>query len=473
MSSISRPNRSKIDLFVGGSLSSLILAIHHKITNPKNEVIILDSSSRVGGDNGSFLAKNGDYFDFGMRVYYECNIKKLDDIVASSLPTEELIFLSDNKKDLAACYFSGKLQLNSPCLDLRRLSREEKKLAMEQIKSAKRNINKGDYENCSDYLTARFGPLLSEKYLFPILENFYDRRIDQLTVDASTAHFGSNERVILFEENETIQLMQDEHLRMRLAFPNQKELPEPYSKRASRGVYPEKMGMIHIICGLKRKFQSLGGKFIFNASIESLDHTDGLISILTYVDQNSGDRHSVNLQTLFWGAPIQLLARLLGYVPEYELERGKIAHLAHIIVDKKLNLDEVYYLFNFDPQYKIFRVANYSAYCPKSSCDGSYRATVEYWSDSVSVEFDSVNDELLRMGVIGDQHKIIFQELTAGPAFPLPSVMNEKHMDVVRNYVQSQSLVNVLAFGQSAQKHAFYTPDILTGAFTEYSRFSI
>ena len=89
--------RSNTDLFIGSSLSSLILACHHKSVNPDNDVVILDSLPKVGGGNGSYFAKNGELFDYGMRVYYD-DIKQLDSIVAQSLPHEDLIFLEDNKK---------------------------------------------------------------------------------------------------------------------------------------------------------------------------------------------------------------------------------------------------------------------------------------------------------------------------------------------------------------------------------------
>ena len=78
--------QSNADVFVGSSLSSMILASHHKSKNPHSDVVILDSLPKVGGGNGSYLAKNGELFDYGMRVYYECNIEELDSIVAKSLP---------------------------------------------------------------------------------------------------------------------------------------------------------------------------------------------------------------------------------------------------------------------------------------------------------------------------------------------------------------------------------------------------
>ena len=466
-------NNKKIVLFVGNSLSSLVLATYHKSTNQDDEVVIIDGSSKVGGGNSSHLAKNSEFFDYGMRVYYECNIKELDDIVTNSLPDGDLVFLKDNKKDLAACYFNGKLQLNSPCLDIRKLSSEEKSQIMGEVRNAKRNIDKHDYRNCSDYLIDRFGNTIPERYLFPILKNFYNKDVSQLTVDASTAHFGVNERIILFDKVETLKLMQNEHYKMRLAFPDQGQLPEPYSTRSARGIYPQKLGMQHLLDGLKDNFIAVGGKFIFNVKIKKLHEIHGSITALTYTNKNSGDKNTINLKALFWGAPLILLAKLLGYKHEYTLERGKRVHLAHIILDQKLNLGELYYLFNFDPSCKIFRIVNYSGFCPGSSKDGLFRATVEYWSDTDSVDFVTIKDELLQMSVIDQRHKVMFKEITSGPAFPLQSVNNQKHMEDVRNYFQSRGLRNVLAFGQSAKKHTFYTPDILLAAFAGYKRMAL
>ena len=198
---------------------------------------------------------------------------------------------------------------------------------MRQIINARRDISKEYYQNCSKYLIDRLGKTIAQGYLFPILENFYDRQAEELTVDASTAHFGYDERVILFDEQQSLEFMQDEHLRMRLAFPNQKRLPEPYCKRNSRGIYTAQLGMQHIIDGIKENFLSLGGKFIFNAKVESLVQNSGSISTLNYTDKVSSKRNSVDLRTLFWGAPLHFLANLLGYTPEFEFERGKRAHL--------------------------------------------------------------------------------------------------------------------------------------------------
>ena len=341
---------------------------------------------------------------------------------------------------------------------------------MKQIVEAKRNINKESYNNCSDYLIDRLGQTAARNYFFPILEHYYLRKTEDLTVDASTAHFGLNERIILFDEVETLELMKDPHFRSRLAFPNQKRLPSPYAKRVSRGIYPAKIGMQRILDGLKDNFLRLGGRFILNAKIEDLEHNSGNVDRLTYTDKNTNKKCTISIQRLFWGAPNRLLANLLGYRSEYILERGKSAHLAHVIFDKAINIGDLYYLFNFDPTYDVFRVVNYSAHCPQISLDGGFRATIEYWSNSDCVNFEKIKTELLDMKIIDETHQVMFQELSPkGPAFPLQSVKNEEHLEEVRDYVNSKALKNVMTFGLSSKKHAFYTSDILAGAFAEYN----
>ena len=102
-----------------------------------------------------------------------------------------------------------------------------------------------------------------------------------MTVDASTAHFGFNERIILFDEDETLELMEDPHFRSRIAFPNQKRLPSPYSNRLSRGVYPAQIGMQRILDGLRDNFLRLGGRFILNANIDHIEHKSGVVDHLS------------------------------------------------------------------------------------------------------------------------------------------------------------------------------------------------
>ena len=74
------------------------------------------------------------------------------------------------------------------------------------------------------------------------------------------------------------------------------------------------------------------------------------------------------------------------------------------------------------------------------------------------------------MNIIDENHQIIFRELSPkGPAFPLQSVKNEEHLQEIRDYVNSKALKNVMTFGQSSKKHAFYTPDILARAYADYN----
>lgn len=463
-------NFKNTDVFVGSGISSLILAIYH-MKNTQRSVTILESQAFAGGANSSYQAVNGEKFDFGMRIYYETGIKDLDDIVIDSISENKLIFLEDNKKDPAACFFLNRIQTNSPCLDLRFLSDNKKKTILRDISTKKKVTEKDAFENCGDYLKSRFGNIVCEEFLFPILENFYLKSVYELTPEASTAHFGQNERVILFDEKKTLELMKDEYVRMRLAYPNQKSLPPPFSNRSGRGLYPKTLGMQNIIKGLVDSFLKLGGQIIFNAEPKEIIFSDSYVSGIYFHDKKLNERRFLKARNLFWSGPITSLASILGHDTDKAFEAGKKAYLAHIIVNKNLNIDDLYYLFNFDPNFDIFRITNYNAYCPLPSSSKGYKATIEYWSENSNLTFDNIYNELLEMGVLDFRHKLIYGELAPrGFLFPTKSVGNEALLNKMRDFIGGKKICNLLLFGQGSKKNTFYTTQILQSAFRDYNR---
>ena len=85
--------------------------------------------------------------------------------------------------------------MNSPCLDLRSLSAPVRKLVMRQISEAKRNIDKKNYKNCSDYLIDRLGETAACNYFFPILEHYYQSE----QVESQGFHLGTGMTWGIFE----------------------------------------------------------------------------------------------------------------------------------------------------------------------------------------------------------------------------------------------------------------------------------
>ena len=85
--------------------------------------------------NGSYLAKNGELFDYGMRIYYECNIEELTALLLNL--TRQRFIVPRIKRIQQLVFSKEKIQMNSPCLDLRSLSAPVRKLVMKQISEAK------------------------------------------------------------------------------------------------------------------------------------------------------------------------------------------------------------------------------------------------------------------------------------------------------------------------------------------------
>ena len=56
----------------------------------------------MGGTNASMSYPNGEIFDYGMKVYYECGIEQIDSLVEQALPAEDFFVYSDNAKDRLA-----------------------------------------------------------------------------------------------------------------------------------------------------------------------------------------------------------------------------------------------------------------------------------------------------------------------------------------------------------------------------------
>lgn len=460
-----------MDVVVGGTLPALLLAIYHAKAHKDRQVLLIESSTDLGGTNGSMRLKSGELFDHGMRLYYECGIPDLDTIITEALPQNHLNIYADNNKDPAACYFNGKLQNYSPCIDMRFLAEEEKFTAIGQLCSQNLSSNIESFVSAEQYLLNRFGQIICEKGFFPILEGLYKIPVASMHVEASIVHFGMTPRVILFDDEKTLELIKCDFLRSRLAYPNQENLPSPYSKRKGKAIYPKNMGMQNLISALEDYFIKCGGEVLKNTLIQDILIEKANLKHLSIKKMDTGICEVIDVDFVFWGAPLYLLARHLNIITE-PLEQAKVKpYLYHFIIDEMPSLRNNYYLFNFHSDYQIFRVANYSAYCPKSYEDGRFKITVEYWSLHDEINITNVWNELINIGVVSEQAKVIDVEaVSQGKGFPHPTIGNFRIIQDMRDRVSGFDIKNLISFGQGAEELTFYVPQILTKAFGHYKK---
>ncbi len=131
-------------------------------------------------------------------------------------------------------------------------------------------------------------------------------------------------------------------------------------------------------------------------------------------------------------------------------------------------------IFNFDEKYSSFRIVNYNGYCPDSSNDGKYRMTVEFWPHDKEVSSDDVFNELINMGVLDADTKVVFsrkEELSNG--FPLPTLNNKEIILEYREFINQQNISNLLVFGQFVDDNTFFLPGIMSNAYEVFKKHNL
>ena len=91
------------DVFLGSGLPSLVMAFYIAKNYPEKEVVIIEREEKLGGTNGSISYDNGEVFDYGMKVYYECGIEQLDLIVENSLPKNDIFIHKQSRYRSVGC----------------------------------------------------------------------------------------------------------------------------------------------------------------------------------------------------------------------------------------------------------------------------------------------------------------------------------------------------------------------------------
>ena len=455
------------DVFLGSGLPSLIMALYVAKNYPNKQVVVIERDAKLGGTNASMSYPNGEIFDYGMKVYYECGIEQIDSLVEQALPAEDFFVYSDNAKDRAGCYFNHNIQKNSLCLDLRYLNLTDRVQALGELLTSDLYIDKSHYSCCESYLIAKFGRTICEKSFFPALEGLHRKPISELDIDAASLHFGAEERVILFDEAVTEDLMKSEILRKRLAYPEQTRLPKEYSKRPGRAIYPKKLGIKHLVDRLKSQLINAGAEIILQSELEAINYIDDKIYSVTLKDVVDNRTYEYNIQNLYWNSALPLLAKKLGFNEKLNVELADKTYLAHFVFNKKTEIDDLYYIYNYDERFSSFRIVNYNGYCPSSSFDQKFRVTVEVWPHNKEFELDDIFNELVTMKVIKKDLKFYLAQRKSIKRLSAAHHCKQRFCSNLERFYCGKA-IQLGAF-VSSEDNIFFIPDILKHAYKVFS----
>ncbi|MBL0012133.1 MAG: NAD(P)-binding protein [Nitrosomonas sp.] len=459
-------------VIAGAGVTGLMSALRIKQLDPGANIVIFDKADRPGGMYQSFVYPNGRVFDHGMHLIYESCNPDVDDLYREVMDEQDWHIYAKNEKDIAGLFFRGRLQDYSHYVDLRSFSETEKKRFLGDFMF---NLEAGSVDSRRSgrqLLLSQFGNEIVEAVHRPLVQSLYGMNIEE--ADRFVVKETALERVILFSPDTMLDLMQSDKIRSRLGFPDQMNLP-PYRTNDQKALYPKRFGMKHFIERLESAVKQRGVEILTNIASLSLHCSDDRVDSISIVGKD-GDSRELAISTLLWTIGWPGMAHALGVnMSDVSMSNGPKVVYANLVFDKSPEMGRLYYFYCYDPGFAAFRVTNYTNYCPAASADG-FPVCVELWPSRLGLEASQLSDEqclalamdeLRRMGVITDSHKLEFSAIeNKGGGFPLPSMANTDGIREIKKRVFDKGINNVEVAGIMAEDDLFFIPDILNHAFS-------
>jgi protoporphyrinogen oxidase len=465
-------------VIAGGGLTGLMCALKLRQLYPDRRIVIFDKSAQIGGMYSSLFSMEGAEFDHGMHLIYESCNPEVDDLYREVMPESEWNIFEGNEKDIAGLFFRGRLQTYSHYVDLRPFPANVRKSFLASFMQNLDDCRKDNPKNALDFLRNQFGEEVVDAVHKPILKMMYG--VDPEDLDVFAIKATALERVILFDPEIMLDLMASSMLRTRLAYPDQLKLP-PFRLNTQKALYPKKFGMSHFIDRLQDHLTSMGVEILTQTDVSEIHHHDGRITELVLTNEEGG-RFTLSIGRLLWTVGWPLLARRLKVdISDLKFQPGPEIIYMHLIFDRPLMMDRLYYFYCYDEGFASFRITNYANYCPAAAQNGLYPICVELWPSKIGKKKEDLGrhewvtlvlEELRRFGVIGLDYTLIQSRMENNVGgFPMPTLENTRSLQEIRNRVADQRIYNLTVSGVMARDGLFFIPDILNDAFSKLHDF--
>ena len=111
------------NIIVGSGISGLISGL--LLSKNGHKVTIIEREDRIGGLLKSYNYGDFGFFDYGMHNFLETGIPEIDQMILNLFPLNQWNILEGEKRDIAGVYHNGRLQFNSPYIDVRHFDIEQ------------------------------------------------------------------------------------------------------------------------------------------------------------------------------------------------------------------------------------------------------------------------------------------------------------------------------------------------------------
>ena len=225
-------------IIIGGGIPGIFSALFTAKNYPDSNIFLIESENLIGGLYNSINDSEGGVFDKGMHLYYETCNEEIDSIIRNCLKENEWHYLKDNYKDIAGVYYNGKLETNTPYLHINQVNKDHLKDCLSDFFLSLEN-EAPSFKTCNsvrEFLEKRFGYSLTEELFEPVIQKLWRNHSSNL--HATTTRLVLMDRISIFSEKATKDLMKSNRLKSRVAFPDQMKLDLSYRNKQA-GLYPK------------------------------------------------------------------------------------------------------------------------------------------------------------------------------------------------------------------------------------------
>lgn len=449
---------------VGSGISGIFSAIYAQLKHSDSQVHLVEKSNKFGGLIQSFDYAEG-RFDYGIHTFYETLDKEIDDIIIN--PNYDGGW-KDLPGDWGGVYWNEQLNLDSPYLNLKNLKPAEHSFYLGEIIQRLNLPSPVGTQSAEHWLNVYFGESFTQNILKPIIEKIYRTELESL--DISALRLLPLNRVIGFDLETTLNLMNSDFFRRKLAIPDQRKLPSQLASNR-RGFYPNKMGLTDYTQSLIDYLHQIGGKAYSQTTVKNFIYSDKKIQSLDISSETSNETiHLQNIKRVIWAAGLPNFYFHENYPEPKNLAFDKPLNtlVCNMYIQNHLDIKDAQYIYVYDADFLTFRIAIYTNFSKPHESDMANVLKLSLEVLAENAELDNLDDkieyELKKIGLIKNTSDILFKKYEKLPG-GIPK-LTRKNIDALESIRKAASnhITNLDFVGVGARNDFYFQADLLKDA---------